>query len=116
MPGQITALAFAPDGQTLWSGDDDGAVFAWDLGQARRLADFAAHSGPVWSLAVSHGAGALLASGALLYLFTPRACATHVHALAIAGVAGEMCGSIRFGRWACLSTSHSGKDTLHAGA
>src|SRR6476620_10560445 len=35
--GAVTALAFAPGGRTLYSGDMQGRVFAWDLGsQSRR--------------------------------------------------------------------------------
>ena len=62
---QVTALAFAPDGRTLAAGCADGSVVLWDLAEARRTAAVAEHShrGPVWSLAFSHGAGAMLASG-----------------------------------------------------
>lgn len=64
---QITALAFAPDGRGLFTSDEEGALCAWDLDTAKRLWDApAAHSGAVWSLAVSNGAGTLLASGAPL--------------------------------------------------
>jgi WD40 repeat protein len=37
--GAITSLAFAPDGNTGWSGAEDGLVLVWDLssGKARRL-------------------------------------------------------------------------------
>ena len=60
---QITAVAFSPDGQTLASGSEDGALMTWDLRDARRTALTPEHTGPVWSLAYSHGAGSLLASG-----------------------------------------------------
>ena len=33
----VNALAFSPDGNTLWSGGDDRAIFAWDLQRARHL-------------------------------------------------------------------------------
>ena len=59
----MTALAFAPDGRTLAAGCADGSVVLWDLAEARRLAAVAEHRGPVWSLAFSHGAGSVLASG-----------------------------------------------------
>jgi len=62
---QVTALAFAPDGRTLAAGCADGSVVLWDLAEARRTAAVAErHRGPVWSLAFSHGAGGMLASGA----------------------------------------------------
>ena len=60
---QVTSLAFTPDGQHLLSGDEEGTLIAWDLKQAKRVHSCKAHSGPVWSLAVSHGSGAILASG-----------------------------------------------------
>ena len=60
---QVTALAFAPDGRTLAAGCADGSLVLWDLAEARRLAAIAEHRGPVWSLAFSHGAGSVLASG-----------------------------------------------------
>ena len=60
---QVTSLAFTPDGQHLLSGDEEGNVNAWDLRQAKRAHSGKAHSGPVWSLATSHGSGAILASG-----------------------------------------------------
>lgn len=64
---QITSLAFSPDGRILYSGDEDGIISAWDMDQAKRLHVLSGHSGPVWSLAVSHGSGGLLASGAGQY-------------------------------------------------
>ena len=60
---QVTSLAFTTDGQHLLSGDEEGTIIAWDLKQAKRVHSSKAHSGPVWSLAVSHGSGAILASG-----------------------------------------------------
>ena len=67
---QITALAFSPDGQTLLSGSEDGSMAAWDLGSARRLASMHSHRSAVWSLAFSHGAGSVLASGGLVPMKT----------------------------------------------
>lgn len=61
---QITSLVFAPDGRTLYSGDDDGVISVWDMDQAKRMHILSGHSGPVWSLAASHGTGGLIASGA----------------------------------------------------
>jgi WD40 repeat protein len=60
---QVTSLAFTPDGQHLLSGDEEGTLIAWDLKQAKRVHSSKGHSGPVWSLATSHGSGAILASG-----------------------------------------------------
>ena len=61
---QVTALAFHPDGRMLAAGCSDGSIAVWDLGQARRVASFTEHRGPVWSLSFSGGSGnALLASG-----------------------------------------------------
>lgn len=56
-------MTFTPDGQHLLSGDEEGVLIAWDLKQAKRVHSSRAHSGPVWSLATSHGSGAILASG-----------------------------------------------------
>ena len=33
----VNALAFSPDGKTLWSAGDDRAIFAWDLQRAATL-------------------------------------------------------------------------------
>ena len=38
---RVNALAFSPDATTLWSGGDDGAIFAWDLQQANTLQSIA---------------------------------------------------------------------------
>ena len=45
----VNALAFSPDGKTLWSGGDDRAIFAWDLrpgGHARAPGVTAVADGP----------------------------------------------------------------------
>lgn len=60
---QISSLAFSPDGTTLASADAGGALIAWDLTSAKRVASTSQHRGPVWSLAYSRGEGSLLASG-----------------------------------------------------
>jgi WD40 repeat protein len=63
---QITSLAFTPDGRSLVSGGEDGALMLWDLGEAKGTAAAAGgHQGAVWALACSRGDGSILASGAL---------------------------------------------------
>ena len=47
----------------LASADEDGAMIAWDLAEAKRLQTGQKHKGAVWSLSYSSGAGSLLASG-----------------------------------------------------
>ncbi len=61
---QVTSLAFSPDGKVLAVGCEDGGVSAWDVASATRLGAVHLHAAPVWSLAISRGDGALLASGA----------------------------------------------------
>ena len=60
----VNQFAFSPDGYTLASGSDTGAVLLWDLRSGRRLATTQQHKGPVWSLDFDAGEGGLLASGA----------------------------------------------------
>jgi WD40 repeat protein len=42
----VDALAFAPDGATLWSGGDDGAIYIWDLRRAATLVHRPPQFGP----------------------------------------------------------------------
>ena len=60
---QITSLVFSPDGQMLLSGDAEGELMLWSLGQAKRVATFHEHHAPIWALAFSHGSSSMLASG-----------------------------------------------------
>jgi WD40 repeat protein len=60
---QITSLALAPNGKTLASGDMEGTVMLWDLGEGKRIASLTSHKGPIWSMDFSQGDGALLATG-----------------------------------------------------
>ena len=45
----VNALAFSPDGTTLWSGGDDRAIFAWDLERADTLVHRASPAVPAES-------------------------------------------------------------------
>ncbi len=83
LPGilQVTSLAFTPDGQHLVSGDEEGGISAWDLRQAKRVHSSKAHSGPVWSLATSHGSGAILASGTTKRTLAPPFCNLPLYAV-----------------------------------
>ena len=58
----VYSLAFSPDGRSLSSGSEDGAVMVWDLGSSQRIATLKGHTGPVWSMHYS-GEGNVLASG-----------------------------------------------------
>jgi serine/threonine protein kinase len=60
--GPVWAVRFAPDGQTLAMGIDDGKVRLWDPATENVKHTLDAHSAPVWSLAYSSD-GARLATG-----------------------------------------------------
>jgi WD40 repeat protein len=49
----VTALAAAPGGKLLASGDALGTVFVWDAGTGKRLHDFEAHRHEIQALAFS---------------------------------------------------------------
>jgi len=57
--GQITALALAPGGHTLFLGSSDGTVRSWETG-SRRYAGMLGHSSGVTSLSLSHDGRVLL--------------------------------------------------------
>jgi WD40 repeat protein len=58
----FTAIAFAPDGRALATGDQDGVVSLWERATGRRRCRFAGHGSSVASLSFSRD-GRLLASG-----------------------------------------------------
>ena len=61
--GKIDALAFAPDGTTLATGDGDRrAVTLWDIPTGKRRAELPGHCGPIWSVAYSPDGRALAAA------------------------------------------------------
>jgi WD40 repeat protein len=49
---QVTALAFAPDGQTILSAGWDGLLRVWDVAGRKEVRHFAVQDGPVLSLAL----------------------------------------------------------------
>ncbi|MBP1467743.1 serine/threonine protein kinase [Candidatus Chloroploca sp. M-50] len=61
--GDVSALAFAPDGRILASGaQDDPRVYLWDVMTRRQIGQFEGHTGWIRSLAFSPD-GSVLASG-----------------------------------------------------
>jgi WD40 repeat protein len=62
---EVLAVAFAPDGKLLASGDADGVIHVWGAADGRRLHRLEGHEGRVTSLAFSAD-GKLLASAGTL--------------------------------------------------
>jgi predicted NACHT family NTPase len=53
LSGEISALAFFPNGQTLATGGQDGTLRFWDVSLREPILEFPAHSAWVWGLAAS---------------------------------------------------------------
>jgi hypothetical protein len=60
--GPVWSMAFAPDGQTLATGSDEGALRLWNTGTALETAKLPEHSSAVFALAFAHN-GTFLVSG-----------------------------------------------------
>jgi dipeptidyl aminopeptidase/acylaminoacyl peptidase len=61
-PGWVYALAFSPDGKTLFSGSEDRTVRLWEIATGKERSRLEGHRGAVYTLAVSPN-GTRLASG-----------------------------------------------------
>jgi WD40 repeat protein len=61
--GGATAVAFSPDGKTLYSGGYDGRVRAWDLASRDAAGVYEGAAGTVWSVSVSPDGGRIAAAG-----------------------------------------------------
>jgi WD40 repeat protein len=59
----VSALAAAPDGMCIATGDDGGRIHIWDAATGRERAAFDAHDGAVTTLAVAPGGTWLATSG-----------------------------------------------------
>ncbi len=62
--GSIASIACTPDGQLLAGGDDQGALWLWDLNSGRRLPQFGKHPLAILALAFTPD-GKALATGSL---------------------------------------------------
>jgi len=58
-----TAVAFAPDGQTLATGWADGTLQLWDLATGKEIRQYQGHEGPLTALAFTPNGKALLSAG-----------------------------------------------------
>lgn len=70
LPGllsRVTTMTFGADARSLLCGHEDGQISSWDIVQASGIGCWDGHNGPVWSMALSHGNGELLATGEQLY-------------------------------------------------
>lgn len=62
-PGGATAVAFSPDGKTLYSGGYDGTIRAWNLASRKAAGIHQGASGTVWSVDVSPDGRRIAAAG-----------------------------------------------------
>ncbi|MFM9609220.1 WD40 repeat domain-containing protein [Streptomyces niveiscabiei] len=62
--GNITALAFTPDGHTLLTASDDRAARVWDVATGRLRAVLAGHDGPLTAIAASRDGRTAATAGA----------------------------------------------------
>jgi len=60
--GPVWSVAFAPDGQTLLMGIDDGTVKLWNVDSAKLQSTIKVHNGPVWATTIS-SSGKYFATG-----------------------------------------------------
>ncbi len=96
----VRSLALSPDRNYLAIGNNAGEIQIFRVGDARRIAFYQAHRGPVLALAWSHDS-TLLASGGedhQAHVLIPQTGKIHsslVHGDAVSGVAWEPTGSTR---------------------
>lgn len=55
--GNISAVAFSPDGRLLLSGSDDNSLKLWDVATGETITTIQGHSGSVFTVAFSPGGG-----------------------------------------------------------
>ncbi len=63
-PGQLTAVAYRPDGKELASSDEVGAVFLWDMTQRKQIGELKGHDGAVNGLGYAPAGDRIATAGA----------------------------------------------------